>query len=335
MMSDARHWMIAAESRELKPDAILSRRICDQALVLYRDAAGAPVIASDRCLHRCGKLSSGRVKAGRLTCAYHGWTYGEGGKVVAVPSEGGGARNLRLALYETREQEGYIYVRLERGLNAPPYAMPHYGEHGFARVRLVNVFENTLANCAENYVDVPHTAYVHPGIFRKPKSEKLSAGVTAQNGEVRVDYHGETRNLGWFSRLLNPKGGAVKHIDKFIAPNVTHVRYEIGANIFLITSQIVPETARRCRVYTELAYRLGLLTPFAAPFVRAQGQRVIDQDMRVLADQNEVLTDRPAPFIDSPADIVHAFIHELRSAVEKGEDPCALPPRRAEIEFWV
>jgi len=335
-VSDARYWMVAGESQALGRNAVLARRICDQAIVLYRDAAGAVVAAPDRCLHRCGKLSSGRVRSGRLTCPYHGWTYGEGGALAAIPSEGGATnRRLRLPTFETCEQDGYVYVRLERGANALPFRMPHYGERGFRSVRLTNRFQNTVTNCAENYVDVPHTAYVHPGIFRKPKGERLRATVISEAGEVRVAYEGERRNLGWFAFLLNPRRLPVKHVDRFIAPNVTHVRYEIGDLIFLITSQIVPESERQSLVYTELAYRMGALTPFAGPLVKRQGQKVIDQDMRVLADQDEVLADRPAPFIDSRADIVHTYIHALRDAVARGEDPCTQAAQRAEIEFWV
>jgi phenylpropionate dioxygenase-like ring-hydroxylating dioxygenase large terminal subunit len=324
--------MIAAESRELNTRAVLARRICDRALVLYRDAAGAAVAAPDRCLHRCGKLSAGAVRNGRLTCPYHGWTYGEAGRLIAIPSEQE-PRPLRLPVFETREQDGYVYVRLQRGADSEPYAMPK--EKGFGRVRLVNVFDNSVTNCAENFVDVPHTAYVHPGIFRTPRRERISATVGLEKGEVRVDYFGEKQNLGWFAFLLNPRGLPVRHIDRFIAPNITHVRYEIGKSVFLITSQSVPETPHRTRVYTELAWRLGALNLLAAPFVRFQGQRVIDQDKRVLRDQMEVIRDRPVSFIDTPGDLIHAYIHALRAAVERGEDPAALAPQRDNIEFWV
>jgi phenylpropionate dioxygenase-like ring-hydroxylating dioxygenase large terminal subunit len=192
----------------------------------------------------------------------------------------------------------------------------------------------------ENFVDVPHTAYVHPGVFRTPRAEPITAAITREKGEVRVEYFGERSNLGWFARVLNPRSRAVRHIDRFIAPNITHVRYEIGRSILLITSQAVPETATRTRVHTELAWRLGPLTPFAGPFVRVQGQRVIDQDKRVLRDQMDVLADRPTPanewpFIDTQADLIHAHIHALRAAIERGDDPAALPPERANIEFWV
>jgi phenylpropionate dioxygenase-like ring-hydroxylating dioxygenase large terminal subunit len=326
--------MIAAESRELNARAVLARRICDRALVLYRDETGQAIAAPDRCLHRCGKLSAGRVRDGKLTCPYHGWTYGAGGKVVHIPSENSSGP-FKLPVHETRERDGYVYVRLENGEEHEPFAMPHALDKSFGRVRLVNVFENTVTNCAENFVDVPHTVSVHPGIFRQARAERISATVGLEKGEVRVDYFGERSNLGWFAGVLNPRGLPVRHIDRFIAPNITHVRYEIGKSVFLITSQSVPETPVRTRVYTELAWRLGALTPIAAPIVRVQGQRVIDQDKRVLADQMEVLADRPAPFIDTPADIIHAHIHALRAAVETGADPAVLPPQRATIEFWI
>ena len=38
-------------------------------------------------------------------------------------------------------------------------------------------FPNNVTNCVEDFVDIPHTAFVHPRIFRVRKDEKLTANV--------------------------------------------------------------------------------------------------------------------------------------------------------------
>lgn len=39
----------------------------------------------DLCPHRKVPLSEGRVEAGRLECAYHGWKFDNAGKTVSIP----------------------------------------------------------------------------------------------------------------------------------------------------------------------------------------------------------------------------------------------------------
>lgn len=334
-------WYIACQSDELKPGAVLSRQILGQRLAVFRDRAGAAHALKDLCLHRNAPLSSGRVVDQGLRCSYHGWIYDGRGKVAEVPSLGpdqsriGGRCQIA---FETLEQEGYLYVRLSRRPEADirPFSMPHYGERGFARVRLVNRFENTLTNCVENYVDIPHTAYVHHGIFRKPKAQRLTASVRRWEGRVRAEYRNESTNLGWFSWFLNPRGAPVLHSDDFHMPNVTCVEYSVGESCrFFITSQSIPVTPTETLVYTDLTYHFGLWTALARPIVRRQAQAVIDQDIDILKRQMESLKHTRQEFTHTPADIIHVFIESIQRELEAGRDPRALPERREEIEFWV
>ena len=99
-----------------------------------------------------------------------------------------------------------------------------------------------MTSCVENFIDVPHTVFVHPGIFR----------VARDGGRVEVTFLGETENLGWFRRFLNPRGGVIEHVDRFFAPNLTSVEYRFGPRRHLfITSQSVPVTPDRTRVATD------------------------------------------------------------------------------------
>jgi nitrite reductase/ring-hydroxylating ferredoxin subunit len=54
-------------------------------VVLYRTVTGV-VAAPDRCPHREAPLSAGTVADGCLVCPYHGWTFGDDGRCVRVPS---------------------------------------------------------------------------------------------------------------------------------------------------------------------------------------------------------------------------------------------------------
>ena len=45
-------WQAAAFTQEVIGGQLLARRICDEALVIYRGGDGKPVALEDRCPHR-------------------------------------------------------------------------------------------------------------------------------------------------------------------------------------------------------------------------------------------------------------------------------------------
>lgn len=337
-MTFRNYWYVIAETAELGKNRVLARRIFGERLACFRGSDGAPAVLHDRCLHRNAPLSSGHVFDGRLHCPYHGWTYDGHGRVVTIPSMGTVAPSeLCSPPYPAMERDGYVYVRLQR--EAPPeiapFSMSHYAEHGWKNLRLQNRFSNDVSNCIENFIDIPHTAFVHRAIFRTERGERLTASVSRADGEVHVHYRNERANLGTFRRFLNPGGREIRHTDSFIAPNVSCVVYEIGEKVFIITSQAVPVTDEETLVYTDLTYRFGIFNSLAAPFVRWQGQRIINQDIEILALQMDVIRRHGRKFFDTPADTIHAYVDSIRAAIARGEDPRHLPPVSSDIEFFV
>ncbi len=335
----ADYWYIVAESHELIAGAVLARKVLGEWIAVFRDAEGKPAALRDRCMHRASRLSLGKVSQGCLRCPYHGWLYRGDGSVAEVPAEGPSQREVagrRTRRYASREQDGYVYVRLAEApaVETEPFSMPHWGEAGWGRVRLQNRFRNTVTNCVENFIDVPHTVFVHPGIFRTARGQPIAATITREGGVVTVTYAGETDNLGWFSWFLNPTKAPIVHTDQFFMPNVTHVRYGMGPRrTFLITSQSVPLEDDETLVYTDLSYDYGWFTPLAAPIVRWQSQAVIDQDIVALGQQMEVIRKYGDAFANTPADLVHVLVESLRAAIAKGEDPRALPVRTHAVTF--
>jgi len=331
------YWYVVAESGELARNRVLARTVLDERLACFRGADGAPAVLRDRCLHRNAPLSAGVVRDGRLSCPYHGWTYDGAGRVVEIPAQVEPLPAVCSQPYPVVEQHGYVYVRLRRDAPAGirPFDMPHWREPGWTSLRLQNRFANTVANCVENFIDIPHTAFVHERIFRSTRGETLAATVRRENGSVRVAYRNERGNLGTWRWFLNPANAEIRHTDSFHAPNVTSVVYEIGAKAFVITSQAIPVAANETLVYTDLTYRFGAWNAIAAPFVRRHGQRIIDQDIAILALQGETIARYGAEFRDTPADLIHRMVDSIRDAIARGDDPCALPAVEHEIVFRV
>lgn len=333
------YWYIAAEDHELPKNQVISRSVLGEWLAIFRDNSGKISALQDKCLHRTAQISKGRVVEGKLQCPYHGWTYNTSGEVVKIPSMGPqhkpGGKCAKS--YEVIEKEGYIYVRLSQNKNQlSPFSMPCHKMKGYTTIRLQNLFKNDVTNCAENFVDIPHTTFVHPKIFRDAKNEHFGATVRRENGSVKVIYKNEKKNFGWFSFFLNASGKEIFHTDEFFAPNVTSVHYKFGGGYhFIITSQSIPLNDNETLVYTDLTYNYGIWTKISRPLVRWQAQTIIDQDVEILNNQMKTIKKYGAHFQNSPADIIHTWIESLQEEIEEGRDPALLPVRETEIEFWV
>ncbi|MBC7532961.1 MAG: aromatic ring-hydroxylating dioxygenase subunit alpha [Oligoflexus sp.] len=338
-MSFKNYWYVVAQSKDVQAKPYRAE-LLDEWLVLFRNDAGAVTALRDRCLHRSVRLSEGRVENGQLRCMYHGWLYDKAGQVVNIPSEGDTAPKgpcRKAPKFQVRELDGLIFVCLaETPALAEPFRSPHYAEKGWATVRLVNRFQQDVTNCVENFVDVPHTTFVHPKIFRDPEGHMVRLDMERKDGKVRIDYVNEKHKLGLFSWFLNPSNEAYGHVDTFHQPNVTSVEYHFSASKhFYITSQSVPISDTESMVYTDLTYQFGLFTPFARPFVKKLGQAVIDQDLVILKNQMETIQKYPDAFQNSGVDLMHIWIESIRDAIEAGKDPMDLPEKRHSIEIKI
>lgn len=333
-------WYILAQSKDVVSNRALSRQLFGERIVLFRDENDAAVALEDRCLHRAAPLSKGNVKDGRLQCAYHGWVYDGQGCVANIPSACNQreiASHHKSFKYALNESEGYIYFCPSRRQQSlfKPFSIPFYQQRGWEHIRLVNRFKNNVTNCVENFVDIPHTAYVHDRIFRSEKTEIVTASVVRSDGKVHVIYRGERSNAGVYGWFLNPRKKDIYHTDTFLMPNVTCVEYGFGKKRFFITSQSIPISEDETLVYTDLTYNYGIWNKVTRPFIKKYAQKIIDQDIVVLEDQMLNIKHYGYRFTNTDADIIHVFIESIRKALDLGQDPRCLPNLSKEIRFRV
>lgn len=332
------HWYAACTGAALKANRPLGRTILGERVVLFRDATGAPAALKDRCLHRNALLSEGAVFDGCLGCPYHGWTYDREGRVVNIPSEGPATfvrEGKQLERYAAREQDGLVWVYLgDHGdIRCEPPAMPFHRGEGWRAYYMVTRFENSVTNLVENFMDVPHTVFVHAGWFRSRRRVEGEAIVRRTARTVEIEYlHRD--EIGFTGRLLNPRGERMAHTDRFVMPNTTRVDYRFGeGRQFVISSTITPVAELESVVYTAIAFRLGALSPLLEPFLRWYTRQVIAQDVRIMANQGRSLRHEPAAFASTEADVVHDYIESLMAHAEHGGPAPAEEERR--IRFWI
>jgi phenylpropionate dioxygenase-like ring-hydroxylating dioxygenase large terminal subunit len=296
-------------------------------VVLFRDAAGAPRALVDRCPHRNVPLSLGRVERdGTLACGYHGWRFDGAGRCTEVPGLGAcapGPSPRDAASLPTREADGFVWIwpAAEVVPHREPFALPDLGSG--SRVGEV-VFERDIActvhASVENALDVPHTAFLHGGLFRSSgKGPQVQAERRDLVDGVEVQYHGEPAAFG----PLRVPGATFEHWDRFLLPSVAQVEYRIGDAVRITNSILhLPLSATRTRAWFVLRFRSPLPALVVAPIVRARGAKILQQDVDVLEAQTaNIARFGGERYTSTPLDLLaNAILRLLRQAerVEQG-----------------
>lgn len=324
------HWYVACTESELRLRRVVRAQILGLGVALFRPRSGKVVAILDQCLHRGTALSAGRLVDECLVCPYHGWRYDEAGRVVQIPSEDGDTRPekphaLRQRTFAARPAYGLVWVYMG---DEPPdedqiFAMPHWQEKPWVTYYMVSRFSGTVSALAQNFMDVPHTVYVHDTIFRKPAGRVMESTVELKPKSVEVTYHDADDAIGMMPWLTNPRKEKLAHSDRFFAPNVTRCDYRWGHRSgFVITSQITPVDTRSCRVYTLISYRfpwpnwIGMLLK---PILHAYTRIVLGQDIRIMRINRRGLDNAPDHRSRSvKADLVHVGIERVIETTRSG-----------------
>lgn len=328
-------WFVACTGSELRNGKPRGVKILGLGVVLFRQRSGEVVALIDQCVHRGTRLSAGKLADDCLVCPYHGWRYDGQGQVVHIPTIDGaqpaatpGDYPFRQRRLPVREQDGLIWVY--RGDDSavadsvPIFRMPFHGEKPWQSYYMVNTFDGDIGMLAQNFMDVPHTVFVHDGIFRSSRGKAMEATVALNAQSVEVTYHDGSDKIGMMDWLTNPHHEPLVHTDRFFAPNVTRCDYRWGSlSGFLIVSQITPIDARSSRVYTYIAYRFPLprwVLRALRPLLHLYTHIVIQQDVRIMRAHREGLDNAPGFEVHNVrADVVHVGIERLLAAVRRGE----------------
>jgi phenylpropionate dioxygenase-like ring-hydroxylating dioxygenase large terminal subunit len=318
-----RAWYVACESRELRRDPI-HRTVLGVPLVLFRSNGQAGALL-DRCPHRNVPLSLGRVAAGgRLECRYHGWQFETSGRCALIPglSAASEARERRAPACAVRERDGLVWVwpELDDTPIGEPFELGALG-HGYTRVLRSVEAPATLQATLENALDVPHTAFLHRGLFRGTKSNEIRATVRRSSDRVEVEYVGEPRPSGVAGFLLSPSGGTVEHWDRFILPSVAQVEYRLGKEThFLVTAFGTPVSDFETRLFAVVDFRTPLPGAVLRRVLEPVALAIFRQDVRILKAQAEtVRAFGGEQFMSTELDLLGPHIWRLLKQAEAGD----------------
>lgn len=322
------HWYVLAMSSEVR-DKPLVRTLYDTPIVLFRDGHGQVGALLDRCPHRNVPLSMGQIaKDGTLECGYHGWRFDRDGGCAHIPSLCAEARakespSWRATAFAVRERNGLLWVYARQGAEPThePLEFAHLDDPRYAHVYQRTQAEGTLHATAENALDVPHTAFLHKGLFRsESRGIEIEAVVRASADRVEAEYIGEPRPPGIVAKILSPKGGIVEHFDRFIAPCISQVEYKLGAeNHVLVTTALTPVSDQRTMLFNVVSARLRIPIKALAPVLEPLGLKIFQQDAVMLQAQTDnIRRFGGEQFASTEIDVLGRHIWKLLRACERG-----------------
>lgn len=338
------NWYIACLSSELKENCLIRRVIYDTPIVLFR-SNGVISALVDKCLHRHVPLSEGFIENGEVRCPYHGWKFNSQGELTEIPSEGDTflankiKRCVKKFFIEEKDECIWIWMGEDKPSSPKPtWDFPEINNKKWAHYFMVTDFENEVTNLVENFMDVPHTVYVHKGWFRNKTFTKVPMNVKTFDGSVLVNYDQPNDGIGVLIKpLLNPKNEPMEHTDHFFYPNITRVDYRFGENYqYIINSQCTPVSTMNSRVYTYIGYKLPIIGKLIKPFIHFYTRKVINQDVDIMRIQSMNLkNDNRQNFQSTPADELHLQIERLRKMGESGNQELWNVTKDVTTDIWI
>ncbi|MGI9023919.1 MAG: Rieske 2Fe-2S domain-containing protein [Acidimicrobiales bacterium] len=319
-----RYWYVACLSRELGRSP-LPRTVLGTPMALFRDGHGRPVALFDRCPHRNVPLSLGRVRDGLLECRYHGWRFDDEGACRAVPGLFGDPDRAarRATTFPVVERDGFVWVFPDSGdpPGGEPLRFPHAEAPGYVTVRRSLRVTATLHAALENTLDVPHTAFLHGGLFRGGR-EPVEIEVVVRHGPGRVEaeYLGEPRPPGLAGRVLAPRGGVMTHFDRFLLPSIAQVEYRLGRHHLVVTSAFTPVSDVDTRLHAAVTFRGALPPSVVRAVVTPIANRIFAQDAMILRSQAENIERFGGEqFASTDLDVLGTHMWKLLRRAEAGE----------------
>ncbi len=335
------NWYIACLEKEIPHGKPITRTIYDIPYVIYRNDEGSVRVHIDQCLHRGAPLSKGKCEKDGIRCPYHGWRYDKDGKVCEIPSEGEATkpRSWQLKVIPTKVQDGCVWIWTGEDLpynDGPPWRFPFHDDPKWTNYFMITDFDNEVTHLVQNFMDVPHTVYVHDKWFRKKRSIEVKVDIDVNDGHVKVTYHQPNDTIGFMTAILNPSKKPMIHTDEFIFPNITRVDYTFGERGFIINSQCTPVTRFKTRVYTWICYDIGILSKPTLPFFKFYTRKVITQDTEIMEQHGSVLKVLGEnQYHSSGADELHLAIQKMRELGAQDKTKPYQMKFNHQREFWI
>jgi vanillate O-demethylase monooxygenase subunit len=304
-------WYVVAWDYEVLADTILERSILGESVIVYRTAAGAPVILENRCCHRAAPLALGRKEGDCIRCMYHGLKFASSGACVEIPGQERIPANAKVKSYPVVQRTRWIWVwmgdpgKADESLIPNTYSLQHPAWRTKPGYKL---FRANIALIADNLLDFSHLSYVHetslggtPAIAESPQDVSVASTggihiVRRVNNADPAPYH---RRLGsftgkvnrWWEYELSLSGMFIMTMG---AQSVGRAPGDLeGALLFHSCQALTPESECSTHYFFSHAHNFALDDPTVTEATYQSVNAAFGEDSRMIEAQANVIGRAP------------------------------------------
>ncbi|MEE7493360.1 aromatic ring-hydroxylating dioxygenase subunit alpha [Methylobacterium oryzae] len=308
------------ESANASGNGPMPVELLEQKVVLAR-LGGKIVAMKDQCVHRCAKLSGGKVKGDQLQCPYHGWMFNAEGKCThmpACPTQKISSR-AKVDNYDCEIKYGLVWVRLDSSYGVTE--IPYFSVADNPNMRIVVQepywWEASAPRRWENFTDFSHFAFVHPGtLFDPNNAEPPIVPMDRVNGQFRFIYD---TPAGMDVPDEAPIGSFTYHCSMPFAINLAVQKY-VGNTLHVLFNVSCPVSSKRTKNFLIFARDASIGDP-DYPHI-AFNNLVFAEDQPVIESQwpEEIMEDEISVVTDKVSMQYRKWMKELELASEQGKD---------------
>jgi phenylpropionate dioxygenase-like ring-hydroxylating dioxygenase large terminal subunit len=250
-------WYMAGWSEELG-DQLLSRRLFDRQILLYRKADGSIAALADRCPHRFAPLSLGTRSGDAVQCGYHGLTFDGSGACVHNPFSEKIPAAAKVQCWAAIERYDIIWLWGGDPAEADVALIPDFSMiansvtvkavHGYTLV------EAPYEYATDNLMDLSHIEFVHKGTF-------AGAGVIFAGKHEVIELGDTLRSNWWMPGVKAPAHTMGIYPPDMVTDHWLDMRWDAPASMHLEIGATPAEAPREAGIIVQQCH---IITPASA-----------------------------------------------------------------------
>lgn len=292
------YWYPLIEVKTLDKKSITKVQAFNVNYLVWKNEQGKVSVFLDTCIHKQSPLSVGHLAKETLTCPYHGWQFDHQGICTNIPysNDPSDCSNKQLLTIPSKV-EGQLVWFFPNG-NTPnaeinKSTQPHWQYLPKDLIK-TEVFECNEQALIENFMDSPHTNFIHSGLIRKQQKLKVRdiAIYLDKQQTLYVDHLPSKESLGPFNWFINPQNNPIHHQDIFVTPAHVDIQYQFEKNKTNFRTQIsiCPIDPHTTRAFFKVSSQFKRFNPIIRFGLKCFLPIILKQDKKIVALQAKNLS---------------------------------------------
>ncbi|BCE03137.1 Rieske 2Fe-2S domain-containing protein [Marinicellulosiphila megalodicopiae] len=283
------YWYPLIELKSLRKNSMKKVRVFGLDYVVWKNKQGGVSVFLDSCIHKQAPLSAGHLQNNNMQCPYHGWQFDMDGHCVDIPysndKQGCEKKSLLVLPAKIKGKVIWFFPGNQNEFKKTDINW-QYLSNDMINTQIFECDEQALI---ENFMDSPHTNFVHTGIIRKDqKFENRDIEIKLDDKhKLSVDHLPNNESLGPFNWFINPNKDPITHQDGFVAPAEIDIQYQFEKDKTNFRTHVFLAPIDECntRAFIKISCQFKRFNPLIRLGLRLFSPIVLKQDQKMVSLQ--------------------------------------------------